>query len=297
MKNHRPLALLYPGKHAKRGPKVRPGSQIPLFDRFRQKHYPGGESRAMNDATLRSLVEFLAGARRVVALTGAGISAESGVPTFRGKDGLWKQYRAETLATPEAFERDPVLVWQWYDWRRGLIARVAPNAGHEVLAGWEGLFENFAVITQNVDGLHRKAGSRNVIELHGNIWKLRCTRQGTVFENLASPLPIVPPICPDCGALLRPHIVWFGEPLDQDVLDEAFRLSSACDAMFVVGTSAIVQPAASLPLAAAEAGAKLVEVNMDPTPLSPQADYFFRGKAGEVLPALDSALREKPAAG
>lgn len=251
----------------------------------------------MNDDKLDSLTEVLAGARRVAVLTGAGISAESGVPTFRGKDGLWRQYRAETLATPEAFERDPTLVWQWYDWRRGLIAPVVPNPGHRVLAAWQDLFEDIAVITQNVDGLHEKAGSRNVVELHGNIWKVRCTREGTVSESLLTPLPEIPPRCPDCGALLRPHIVWFGEALDASLLERAFALSETCQVMFAVGTSAVVQPAASLPCAAGRAGAKVVEINLEPTPLTRSADIFLRGKAGDILPLIDRRLRENMRAG
>jgi NAD-dependent deacetylase len=258
----------------------------------------GGESEAMNDNTIALLADYLAGAERVVVLTGAGISAESGVPTFRGANGLWRQYRAETLATPEAFERDPSLVWQWYDWRRGLVAAIAPNAGHRVLADWENTFESFSVITQNVDGLHRKAGSRNVLELHGNIWRTRCTRENTVRENLESPLRAIPPVCPECGALLRPHIVWFGESLDPEILDQAFRLSRSCQAMFVIGTSSVVQPAAALPYAAAGAGARIIEINPERTPLTPHADHFIQGKAGEILPLLDEALGAKrPAAG
>ncbi len=251
----------------------------------------------MNDDKLDSLTEVLAQARRVAVLTGAGISAESGVPTFRGKDGLWKQYRAETLATPEAFERDPALVWEWYDWRRGIIAPAVPNSGHRVLAGWQDLFEDVAVITQNVDGLHEKGGSRNVVELHGNIWKVRCTRDDTVSESRLTPMPEIPPRCPDCGALLRPHIVWFGEALDASLLERAFVLSKTCQVMFVVGTSAVVQPAASLPVAAGRAGAKVVEINLEPTPLTPGADFFFPGKAGDILPLIDRRLRENIRAG
>jgi NAD-dependent deacetylase len=247
----------------------------------------------MSEHQVEEVVEFLAGAGRVAVLTGAGISAESGVPTFRGKDGLWKQYKAETLATPEAFERDPKLVWEWYDWRRGLIAPVEPNAGHRVIAGWESLFGEMAVITQNVDGLHAKAGSQNVVELHGNIWKLRCTREGTVEEVRDNPLPHIPPVCPNCGSLFRPHIVWFGESLDPVVLDRAYDLSQSCQVMFVIGTSAVVHPAASLPYAAARAGAKIVEVNLEPTSLTPHANFFFPGKAGEILPVLDRQLRER----
>jgi len=247
----------------------------------------------MSEHQVEEVVEFLAGAGRVAVLTGAGISAESGVPTFRGKDGLWRQYKAETLATPEAFERDPKLVWEWYDWRRGLIAPVEPNAGHRVIAGWESLFGEMAVITQNVDGLHAKAGSQNVVELHGNIWKLRCTREGNVEEVRDNPLPHIPPVCPNCGSFLRPHIVWFGESLDPVVLGRAYELSESCQVMFVIGTSAVVHPAASLPYSAARAGAKIIEVNLEPTSLTPQADFFFPGKAGEILPVLDRRLRER----
>jgi NAD-dependent deacetylase len=247
----------------------------------------------MPDHHLEEAADALAGARRVAVLTGAGISAESGVPTFRGADGLWKTYRAETLATPEAFARDPALVWEWYDWRRGLIAPVRPNAGHMVLAGWEGLFEGFDIVTQNVDGLHARAGSRNVVELHGNIWKLRCSREGTVAESRETPLPRIPPVCPNCGALVRPHVVWFGEALDPDVLERAYRLSTACQVMLVIGTSSVVEPAASLPLAAGRAGATILEINLGPTPLTPCADLFLPGKAAEILPLLDDRLRRR----
>ncbi len=247
----------------------------------------------MSEHPIDEVAAWLAASKRVAVLTGAGISAESGVPTFRGRDGLWRQHRAETLATPEAFERDPALVWEWYDWRRGLIDPVEPNAGHRVLAGWEGLFEDFTLITQNVDGLHAKAGSRDVVELHGNIWKLRCAREGTVEEVRRTPLPTLPPVCPRCGSLLRPHVVWFGEALDPEVLGRAVGASRACQVMLVLGTSGIVHPAASLPLAAGRAGAKVVEVNIEQTPLTSQVDRFLPGKAGEVLPELDRRLRER----
>jgi len=244
----------------------------------------------MDTTHIQQAAEILRTAQRIAVLTGAGISAESGVPTFRGKDGLWRQFRAEDLATPEAFARDPKLVWEWYDWRRGIIGRVEPNPGHKVLARWEQAFPDFSLITQNVDGLHARAGSKNILELHGNIWKTRCTKEETIAENYESPLKTIPPTCPNCGAMLRPHIVWFGESLDQDVLRRAFGLSSLCDVMLVIGTSAFVQPAASLPLHAAEAGAKIIEINPDPTPLTHYANVSLHGKAGEILPGIDRYL-------
>jgi NAD-dependent deacetylase len=240
-------------------------------------------------AMLERAAGLLKGANRVVVLTGAGISAESGVPTFRGKDGLWRRYRAEDLATPEAFGRDPRLVWEWYDWRRTIIAQCSPNPGHAVLAAWEKAFPSFTLITQNVDGLHPRAGSVKILELHGNIWKVRCTEEHTVSDNREVPLRRIPPLCPVCGAPLRPHIVWFGESLDPAIIDLAFTASSSCEVMVVVGTSAVVHPAASLPFAAAEAGAAVIEINPDPTPLI--ADVSLRGPAGEILPLLDLKIR------
>jgi len=244
----------------------------------------------MESEEIQTLVELLKKTKRIAVLTGAGISAESGVPTFRGKDGLWKQYRAEELATPEAFSRHPEVVWEWYNWRRGLIAPVEPNPGHVTLAKWEKIFPQFALITQNIDGLHIKAGSTNILELHGNIWKMRCIKEETVTENNDFPLKDIPPRCPSCGALLRPHVVWFGESLDPAILNRAFALSSLCEVMMIVGTSAFVQPAASLPLYAAEVGAKLVEINTDSTPLTSYADFSLKGKAGEILPLIDKHL-------
>jgi NAD-dependent deacetylase len=239
---------------------------------------------------IRRAAAVLRGARRVAVLTGAGISAESGVPTFRGPEGLWRKARAEDLATPEAFARDPVLVWEWYDARRAIIAQVAPNPGHGVLARWETRFPGFTLITQNVDGLHALAGSRRLLELHGNIWKMRCPAEGRIRENRDVPLSPIPPRCPGCGGLLRPHIVWFGEGLDPDIVREAFDASARAEVMLAVGTSALVHPAASLPLAAAEAGATVIEINPDSTPLTPHAGISLRGKAGEILPLIDAAL-------
>jgi len=238
------------------------------------------------------LIEVLQEASRVAILTGSGISAESGIPTFRGEEGLWKKYRPEELATPTAFSQDPKLVWEWYDWRRGVIGQKEPNPGHEVIARWEESFPTVSLITQNIDGLHQKAGSKNIWELHGNIWKLRCTEEGTITENYKTPLKEIPPLCPNCGALLRPHVVWFGESLSPTILQKSIQLSSECDVMFVIGTSAVVQPAASLPFEASEAGAKIVEINLDPTPLSLYADFSIRGKSGEILPLIDEELKK-----
>lgn len=221
----------------------------------------------------------------VVVLTGAGISAESGVPTFRGEDGLWRQYRAEELATPAAFHRDPRLVWEWYDWRRGLIAECMPNAAHHALARMEERVPDFALVTQNVDGLHHLAGSRNIIELHGNIWRMRCMRGcRPKWEDRTVPLPERPPHCPSCGALTRPDVVWFGEALPTEALEAAWRASERCHLMLIVGTSAAVHPAASLPLVARQAGATIVEINPRPTPISHLVDEILREPAAVALP-------------
>lgn len=225
-------------------------------------------------------------ARRVRVLTGAGVSAESGIPTFRGEGGLWRQYRPEDLATPEAFHRDPKLVWEWYDWRRSLIGKAEPNPGHEALAEWERRCSDFSLITQNIDGLHARAGSADPIELHGNIWRTRCTGCGRKAEDRRIPLPEFPLPCGTCGGLLRPDVVWFGESLDPEVLSSAIEASRRCDLFLVAGTSGVVQPAASLAGVAKAAGATLIEVNLDPTPISAIADHRLAGKAGEILPAL-----------
>jgi NAD-dependent deacetylase len=224
--------------------------------------------------------------RSVAVLTGAGISAESGVPTFRGEGGLWRNYRAEDLATPQAFRRDPALVWEWYDWRRGLVGACQPNAAHETLAEMEEALPDLTLVTQNVDGLHRLAGSRNVLELHGNIWRLRCTRGCRPhWEDRRVPLPEIPPRCPDCGALARPDVVWFGESLPGRELEAAFAAAQRCQVMLVVGTSAVVQPAASLPVIALDRGAYVVEVNPQSTPLSAVVDEAIRAPAAQALPA------------
>ncbi len=238
---------------------------------------------------LEKKIETAAGwlrkAEKVTVLTGAGVSAESGIPTFRGADGLWKKYRATDLATPEAFKRDPKLVWEFYNWRRELIARVHPNPAHYALAELERKKPQLVLVTQNVDGLHVRAGSKNVLEIHGSIWELRCTSCSYRAEDRRVPLPELPR-CPECGELLRPGVVWFGEALDYEVLEQAFRASGNCDLMLVVGTSAVVQPAASLPLEAKGHGAKVIEINLERTPQSNLADLAIHGKAGEILPGI-----------
>ena len=234
---------------------------------------------------VRLVREKLATAERVVVLTGAGVSAESGVPTFRGKDGLWKQYRATDLATPEAFAQDPRLVWEFYNWRRNLLSMLKPNPAHFALAELERRISGFTLITQNIDGLHHAAGSRNITELHGNIWWVRCTGCGLLFEDRTASLPELPK-CGTCGALLRPHVVWFGEMLDQTVLESAYEAVQSAHLMLVVGTSGTVQPAASMGMLARNRGAMTVEINLDPTPYTDIYDVTMSGKAGEIVPML-----------
>ncbi len=231
------------------------------------------------------LRELVARGGRVVALTGAGISAESGVPTFRGLGGLWENEAVEDLATPEGFARDPRKVWAWYDARRRQIASCAPNAGHRALARYEAAHPGFTLVTQNVDGLHRAAGSERVLALHGEIFRVRCAREGAVREDRRVPLPEIPPRC-SCGALLRPDVVWFGEPLPEREMDQATRAARSADLFLAIGTSALVYPAAELPVIARRNGAYLVEINVEPTPLSPLADEVIEGPAARVLPEL-----------
>jgi NAD-dependent deacetylase len=227
----------------------------------------------------------LSASRSVTILTGAGISADSGVPTFRGHDGLWRNYRAEDLATPEAFERDPRLVWEWYNWRRELIATKQPNAAHVAVAAFEARLPSFWLMTQNVDGLHRQAGSTKLSEIHGNIWIVRCTGCGRISEDRSIPIPLLP-ACRVCGGLLRPHIVWFGESLDPDDLRDCDRALRASDCLIVVGTSGVVYPAAGFAAAAKQAGAFVIEINLDPTPQSGLVDLSLRGRAKDLVPEL-----------
>jgi NAD-dependent deacetylase len=236
------------------------------------------------------MIDRFRGAKRLVVITGAGISAESGVPTFRGADGLWGRYRAEDLATPQAFQRDPRLVWEWYDWRRRLISEKEPNPGHMAIAAMEGLFEEFLLITQNVDGLHRRAGSRKLIEIHGNLWRVRCMDEGKVSSHDEVPLRDLPPRC-ECGALLRPDVVWFGESLSEKDLADSYMGLKECACLMVVGTSAVVQPVASFPTIARNGGAFIVEINVEPTPLSGWVDESILGKSGQILPQLLESMR------
>jgi len=240
-------------------------------------------------APLPSIAARLKNSRSLLVLTGAGVSAESGIPTFRGADGLWRRYRPEELATPQAFERNPELVWEWYQYRRDLIAKAEPNAAHRVIAHLEELFCDFLLVTQNVDGLHHRAGSRKIAELHGNIFRNRCSRDGKLVEGSRRTDGL--PRC-GCGAYLRPDVVWFGEPLPHHVIDRAFSFASRCDAMMVVGTSGVVHPAASLPSVAKSHGAWILEVNIEPTPITHLADESLFGQAGEILPELEELLCE-----
>jgi NAD-dependent deacetylase len=234
---------------------------------------------------MHAVREWLRDASSIAVLTGAGVSAESGVPTFRGNNGLWKQYRAEELATPGAFARDPKLVWEWYDWRRSLIAEAKPNAGHYALAAAESSARKFTLITQNVDGLHELAGSRNVLRLHGSIWTLRCVECLREREDLRTPLPEIPPRC-ECGGLLRPGVVWFGEALPAQIWRDAETAARQADLFLLIGTSAVVYPAAGLASMAKSSGARVVEINIAETGLSDSIDEFLQGPSGELLPQL-----------
>jgi len=220
------------------------------------------------------------------------MSAESGVPTFRGPDGLWRSFRPEDLANPEAFARDPATVWEWYRWRRRRMSSAQPNPGHVALVSIERRAPRFTVITQNVDGLHARAGTRSLIELHGNIWRDRCCAEPPHVVHHEpgeqEPAAVEPvPLC-RCGARLRPDVVWFGEGLDPDHLEGAIEIASTADVLLVVGTSSVVYPAAALPAIARRAGATTIEINPDATPLSGEMDIVLRGRSGEVLPQLDA---------
>jgi NAD-dependent deacetylase len=230
-------------------------------------------------------VSMLKAADAIAVLTGAGISAESGIPTFRGAGGLWKSHRAEELATPEAFVRDPELVWEFYNYRRRLIAEATPNPAHVALVKLESRVRDFGLITQNVDGLHARAGSKRVWEIHGSIWRVRCTRCGAEFDKSGEWLP-ERPSCERCGGLLRPGVVWFGEGLPPEVWKEAVEVVRRCDVLLVIGTSSLVQPAASLAGLARREGAEVIEINLESTVASEEASLGIYGRAAAILPNL-----------
>jgi len=236
-----------------------------------------------------ALIELLRKSEYVAVLTGAGISAESGIPTFReAQTGLWSKFQPEELATPEAFSRNPRLVWEWYTWRRELIAKAEPNPGHYALVEMEKKVPYFTLITQNVDGLHRRAGSGvrfPILELHGNIQRNKCFTENRPVETWEENGEI-PPRCPNCGGLIRPDVVWFGEALPEETLSSAYEASRRCEIFFVIGTSGLVHPASSLPYTAAGCGAVIVEINPAATPVSKLARFTLEGHAGIILPAL-----------
>lgn len=239
-------------------------------------------------------IEALRGSQSVVVLTGAGVSAESGVPTFRGAGGLWRTYNALSLATPEAFASDPKLVWEFYNYRREVLSPLKPNPGHFAIAAIEARVQRFTLVTQNIDNLHREAGSKNVVELHGNIWQMRCSniRCEDAYkpsENRQVPLDPLPPVCGRCDAYLRPNIVWFGEMLNPDDMKSAMRAVAGCDMLIVAGTSAVVQPAASMPVIARQSGAYVLEVNPESTDISGLLNDCVQGTSGIVLPRLVEA--------
>jgi NAD-dependent deacetylase len=246
----------------------------------------------MDRANLLRLADRVRTARRVTVLTGAGVSAASGVPTFRGPGGLWRSCRPEELATPQAFARDPALLWEWYGWRRGMIAGCAPNAAHEVLARWSQRDAGTTIVTQNVDDLHVRAGTTRLVRLHGSIWEVscsaRCARGRRPWRDERVPLPPLPR-CPHCDALVRPAVVWFGEPLDEADVAAAVR-ATACDVFLTVGTSAVVYPAAGLVDQARRQGAFTVEINAEATPATAQVDLAIGGAAETVLPEVDRLL-------
>lgn len=240
---------------------------------------------------LKKAARILADAQRVVVLTGAGISRESGIPTFReAQTGLWAQYEPEKLATREGFSNDPNLVWTWYDWRRKMVSNVTPNAGHFALAELERLVPKFVLLTQNVDGLHRKAGSNSMIEIHGNISRHKCFDNEHPVNDVQFDLE-QPPRC-HCGSLVRPDVVWFGEALNPEHLTQSFEQSRNARVFIVIGTSGLVQPAASFPFEAKRRGAQVIECNTEETPITDIADVFLQGPSGEILPLLIEEMKK-----
>ncbi len=251
----------------------------------------------MSTDSIQKTVDLIQNSTIIAVLTGAGVSKESGVPTFRdAMEGLWAKYDPQQLATPQAFQRNPKLVWDWYTWRREMVSKAKPNPGHIALAQIEAKFPSTTIITQNVDDLHEQAGSQNIIHLHGNIAQSKCydsckdTPTIIDINSFAWDRESGPPACPYCGAQVRPDVVWFGESLPLHHLENAAELSITCDIMLVVGTSGLVSPAADLPVHAKRKGAKIIEVNPDDTPLSPIADIRLKGPSGEMLPKVVEGL-------
>jgi NAD-dependent deacetylase len=244
-----------------------------------------------HDELPQDLLDVFINTNYLVVLTGAGVSAESGMPTFRGEDGFWKKYNAMDLATPEAFARDPKLVWEWYDYRRSILDEAGPNKAHEIIAEMEAHYSTFQLITQNVDGLHRRSGNTKMIEIHGNLWHVKCKKCDYKGDFMEVPLETNPPEC-KCGGLLRPDVVWFGESLRSSDIDSAMDHLRSCDTALVIGTSGIVQPAASFPFIASEAGAKVIEVNLEPTPITTVSDFALHGKATVLMDKLWKAIKK-----
>jgi NAD-dependent deacetylase len=246
-----------------------------------------------DDSRLEDLIDRIRAARRLTVLTGAGVSAASGVPTFRGPGGLWRQYRAADLATPEAFARDPHLVWEWYAWRREKIAACRPNRAHEVIARWTMRNPHCRLVTQNVDDLHVRAGTKRLVRLHGSIWELscwnRCSASPKSWRDERVPLPAPLPACPHCGGLARPAVVWFGESLEPNDVEAALE-ATACDVYMTVGTSAVVYPAAGFLENARSQGAYTAEINLEETPASSNVDIAIRAPAEEALETIEKAL-------
>lgn len=237
------------------------------------------------------LLEKLANAKNIGVLTGAGISAESGIATFRGHDGLWKKFKPEELASIDAFLKNPELVWEWYEHRRKIIHNVKPNPAHFTLVEMETFYPELTISTQNVDGLHILAGSKNILELHGNILNNRCNNCGKIFKKIGFKKGKPLPQC-ECGGMIRPDVVWFGETLPAKVLEESFNVAAKSDIYFSIGTSSIVYPAAMLPIEAKQYGAYVIEINLEKTSLSSRVQASFLGKAGEILPELWQAVQE-----
>ncbi len=241
------------------------------------------------DETIQKAALILKESRSVAVITGAGVSAESGIPTFRGSEGLWRNFSPEDLATPQAFRRDPLLVWEWYEWRRGIIKNAEPNAAHETLALMENDFTDFLLITQNVDGLHEKAGSSKIKEIHGNIWTARCIQCGQIFRTEEHPLPEKPVKCIRCGGLARPHILWFGESYDPEIIGSVHAFLENTDCLITAGTSGMVHIPVTLGMTARSRGARIIDINPADNEMERISEINLRGKAGEIFPLLREA--------